>query len=363
VKLQDWKNAFVYTKSIDIRLKEDGKRVFELGLLCKSNNELTIALKCFEYCTKLGINGHDPNLSQSNYLEVKYLLLQQKNGSNIEWNTLIAELKAFENENGPSIETLPIAETLSQIYIERRNNPDSSVFLLEKYLENPQIQKKNLAQAKISLAKAYIANNEMWQSELLFAQVEKDYSEESLGQIAKYNRAELSFFRGDYDWSLMQLDVLKDATTQLISNDAMELALCITDNVASDSNYMPLQLYSKALLFFRQHRFDSALYYAEKVKSNYPGHSLTDEVLMLKAKIFEQQELFDKAADTYETISIAFAHDILVDNALFALANLYQYKLNNSEKAQISYKKIIENHSNSIFIVDARREFRKLRGF
>jgi tetratricopeptide (TPR) repeat protein len=161
----------------------------------------------------------------------------------------------------------------------------------------------------------------------------------------------------------MQLDVLKDATTQLISNDAMELALCITDNVASDSNYMPLQLYSKALLFFRQHRFDSALYYAEKVKSNYPGHSLTDEVLMLKAKIFEQQELFDKAADTYETISIAFAHDILVDNALFALANLYQYKLNNSEKAQISYKKIIENHSNSIFIVDARREFRKLRGF
>ena len=363
VKLQDWKNAFVYTKSIDIRLKEDGKRVFELGLLCKSNNELAIALKCFEYCTKLGINGHDPNLSQSNYLEVKYLLLQQKNGSNIEWNTLIAELKAFENENGPSIETLPIAETLSQIYIERRNNPDSSVFLLEKYLENPQIQKKNLAQAKISLAKAYIANNEMWQSELLFAQVEKDYSEESLGQIAKYNRAELSFFRGDYDWSLMQLDVLKDATTQLISNDAMELALCITDNVASDSNYMPLQLYSKALLFFRQHRFDSALYYAEKVKSNYPGHSLTDEVLMLKAKIFEQQELFDKAVDTYETISIAFAHDILVDNALFALANLYQYKLNNSEKAQISYKKIIENHSNSIFIVDARREFRKLRGF
>lgn len=363
VKLQDWKNAFVYTKSIDLRLKEDGKRVFELGLLCKSNNELNIALKCFEYCSKLGMNGHDPNLTQSNYLGVKYMLLQQKNASNIEWNNLIAELKAFETENGPSIETLPIAETLSQIYIERKNNPDSAVILLERYIENPQIQKKNLAQAKIALAKAHIANNEMWQSELLLAQVEKDYSEESLGQIAKYNRAELSFFRGDYDWALMQLDVLKDATTQLISNDAMELALCITDNVASDSNYMPLQLYSKALLFFRQHRFDSSLFYAEKVKTNYPGHSLTDEVLLLKAKIFEQQESFDKAADTYETISIAFAHDILADNALFALANLYQYKLTLPEKAQNTYKKIIENHSNSIFIVDARREFRKLRGF
>ena len=33
IKLQDWKNAFVYTKSIDIRLKEDGKRVFELSVV------------------------------------------------------------------------------------------------------------------------------------------------------------------------------------------------------------------------------------------------------------------------------------------------------------------------------------------
>lgn len=57
VKLQDWKNAFVFTKSIDIRLKEDGKRVYDLGLVCKSNNELNIALKCFEYCLKKGENS------------------------------------------------------------------------------------------------------------------------------------------------------------------------------------------------------------------------------------------------------------------------------------------------------------------
>lgn len=362
VKLQDWKNAFIYTKSIDIRLKEDGKRVYELGLMCKSNNELHVALKCFEYCLKKGENSFDETESFSKYLEVKYLIFSQQNTQEKDWNNLILELKQFESRNGPSVATLPIAETLSQIYIER-NFPDSAVILLENYLNNSQIQKKNLAQAKISLAKAHIANSEMWKSELLFAQVEKDFSEEALGQTAKFNRAELSFFRGDYDWAAMQLDVLKDATTQLISNEAMELALCITDNVASDSNYLPLQIYSKALLFYRQHRFDSAIFYANKVKTDFPGHSLSDEVLLLKAKIFEQQKQFEKAADTYETLAIAFEHDILTDNALFALGNLYQYKLNNPEKALKAYQKIIDQFSNSIFIVDARREFRKLRGF
>jgi tetratricopeptide (TPR) repeat protein len=299
----------------------------------------------------------------SYYLSTKYQILSKSNPSPEEWNQLLLELTKFETENGPSSETLPIAQNLANIYIQRKNNPTEAVSMLQKYVGNTTLDKKVLANAKISLAKAEIANNEMWKSELLLAQVEKDFSEEALGQQAKFYRSELSFFRGDYDWASMQLDVLKDATTQLISNDAMELALCITDNVGADSNYTPLQLYSKALLFQTQIRFDSAIFYAEKIRNDFQGHSLTDEILLLKARIYESQENYQKAVDTYETLAIAFSHDILADNALFALGNLYQYKLKNSEKAIQTYKKIIENHSNSIFITEARKEFRKLRGF
>lgn len=363
IKMQDWNNAFIYTKTIDIKLGEDGRRLFDLGTLCLSNNELEIALKCFEYCVKLGQNSHDPNLVNSFYLNTKYQILNKSNATNQDWNILISELTQFELENGPTAETLPIAQTLSDIYIHRNNAPEKSVSMLQKYVNNSTLEKKILANAKISLAKAQIANNEMWKSELLLAQVEKDFSEEALGQQAKFYRAELSFFRGDYDWAVMQLDILKDATTQLISNDAMELALCITDNIGTDSNYTPLQLYSKALLFQRQNRFDSAFFYADKVRNDFQGHSLTDEVLLLKAKMFEYQSNYEKAADLYETLSIAFSHDILADNALIALANIYQNKLNKPEKALESYKKIIENYSNSIYITEARKEFRKLRGF
>jgi tetratricopeptide (TPR) repeat protein len=363
IKQQDWKNAFIFTKAIDSKLNEDGKRLFDLGILCTSNNELEIALKCFDYCVKLAQNSHDPNLVMSYYLNTKFQILTKSVTSPEEWNQLIIELTKFESENGPSSETLPIAQNLANIYIQRKNNPTEAVSMLQKYVNNTSLDKKVLANAKISLAKAEIANNEMWKSELLLAQVEKDFSEEALGQQAKFYRAELSFFRGDYDWASMQLDVLKDATTQLISNDAMELALCITDNVGTDSNYTPLQLYSKALLFQRQNRFDSAIFYVQKIRNDFQGHSLTDEILLLKARIYESQENYEKAVDTYETLAVAFSHDILADNALIALANLYQYKMKNSDKAIQNYKKIIENHSNSIFITEARKEYRKLRGF
>ena len=149
-----------------------------------------------------------------------------------------------------------------------------------------------------------------------------------MGQKAKFKRAELSFYRGDYEWANMQLDVLKGATSQLISNDAMELSLCITDNLGIDSNYSALNLYSKARLYFRQQRFDSALRYAEKVVLDYPSHSLGDEVLLLKAKISEAQNNYQRAADLYQTLAESYPQDILADNALFARARLLQYKLN-----------------------------------
>ncbi len=49
VKQGNWQAAFLYTRSIDKRLKENGERVFELGELCQSIGEFSLALQCFQY--------------------------------------------------------------------------------------------------------------------------------------------------------------------------------------------------------------------------------------------------------------------------------------------------------------------------
>ena len=186
-------------------------------------------------------------------------------------------MRDFEKNYGPQEATLNNALKLSQLLVRydsiftkadapksvnatteksTKNSYQEAEELLRKYLnEGSYMKKTSLAKVKLALGDVLVAAGDVWTSELLFAQVEKDFKEEETGQFAKFKRAELSFYRGDFDWASMQLDVLKSATTQLISNDAMELALVIIDNLGIDSNYQALQWYGKALLFEKQHQY------------------------------------------------------------------------------------------------------------
>ncbi len=363
IALQDWQKAFVFTRSLDKRMKEDGHRMFELGFLCKTNLDLTTALECFDYVLEKGSAAYNYQIAQSQWFEIKYeLLLKSDSIRSINFKNYTSLLDSFVHREGPSNYTLQPTIILSEIYI-RDNKINSGIAVLELHAYSPYLNKNIRAQSKIALADALITTGDVYTSELLLAQVEKEFQDDPLGQEAKFKRAELSFYRGDYEWANMQLDVLKGATTQLISNDAMELSLCITDNLGIDSNYTALEMYSKARLFFRQQWYDSSLFYARQLNIDFPGHSLGDEVLMLRAQIEEKTENYSEAANLYQALAETYPNDILADNALFKLAKILQYKLNDKKKAQESYKKLIEDHTNSIFIGEARIEYRKLRGF
>jgi len=363
INLQDWEKAFIYARSLDKRLKEDGRRVYDVGILCFSNQAFITAEKCFSYCVGLGENGNDFSRSQTFLLQSRYNRLKQQSNDSQDWILLMLDCKKFISENGPVNDALPVAEILSEIYIQRLNNSDSAISVLEPFVDSKFLQKTTLAKAKIALADVLTISGDVWQSELLLAQVEKSFTEDNLGQTAKFKRAELSFYRGDYEWANMQLDVLKGATSRVISNDAMELSLCITDNLGVDSNYTAMNYFSKAKLFQKMMLFDSSLYYANLITVQFPSHSLGDDVLYLKAKIAETMGDFERAKDLYNTLIGTYPNDILVDNAYYFLAQIYQFKLNNPEKAKEAYQNLIEKHTNSIFIVDSRNQFRKLRGF
>jgi len=300
---------------------------------------------------------------KSNYLQTEFELLRLNYKDSVNWQNFNNILIQYIREYGISNSSFKIAELSAFIYLQNLNRTDSAIILLETYVEAEYLNKRTIANAKIALANTLLVGGDVWKSELLFAQVEKEFKDDILGQKAKFSRAELSFYRGNYEWANMQLDVLKDATTQLISNDAMELSLCITDNLGIDSNYLALDYYAKSTLFQKQLLFDSALFYLEKLATEFPGHSLGDELLFSKAKIAEKKGDVKRSIELYKIIIDAYSNDILADNAIYELAQIYQYKEKNIGLALEMYKKIIENHSNSIYIVDARKEFRKLRGF
>jgi tetratricopeptide (TPR) repeat protein len=89
---------------------------------------------------------------------------------------------------------------------------------------------------------------------------------------------------------------------------------------------------------------------------------LSDDILLQKAVIREKQYRFAEAVELYNTLVVAFGHDILADNGWYRLGLLYEYKLKDIENARKAYEKIILEFPGSFFMPDARARFRKLRG-
>jgi len=84
--------------------------------------------------------------------------------------------------------------------------------------------------------------------------------------------------------------------------------------------------------------------------------------LFKQATLFAKTNQFEKAIKNYNQIITLDKEGIFVDDSIYQIAEIYLSKLNNTERASEYYQKIIFEHPSSIYLVDARKKYRKLRG-
>jgi outer membrane protein assembly factor BamD (BamD/ComL family) len=88
---------------------------------------------------------------------------------------------------------------------------------------------------------------------------------------------------------------------------------------------------------------------------------LVDDVDFRKAGIFQSQGKYADAAVLYESVVKNYSWDMLADDALFQQALLYENKLNRKPEAMELFKKMLTDYPGSVYVVDARTEYRKLQ--
>lgn len=81
-----------------------------------------------------------------------------------------------------------------------------------------------------------------------------------------------------------------------------------------------------------------------------------------KGKLAEQEHQWEKAIDLYENLLSNYKESILLDDAQYRIAIIYDEKLNNNEKAKAAFEQLILNFSSSLYVVESRKRFRNLRG-
>jgi TolA-binding protein len=203
---------------------------------------------------------------------------------------------------------------------------------------------------------------DIWEASLRYSQVEKSFKYDAIGQEAKFRVARISYYTGDFKWAQAQLDVLKGATSKLIANDALELSLTISDALAIDTNTAPLLIYARADLLAFQNKDDLAKTTLDSINKLYPNHALADDILFKKAQLEMKHGRLNEAAALYDTIINTYSEDILADDALFKLADLNEYHFKNKDKAKELYQQLLEKYPASLYVVEARKRFRRLRG-
>jgi TolA-binding protein len=219
-----------------------------------------------------------------------------------------------------------------------------------------------LAACKLDLGDIYLLNNQPWDASLLYSQVEKDNTGTTIAQDAALRNAKLAYYTADFNWARRQLDILKAATTQLIANDALNLSLLITDNLNADSSGNALKIYSRADLLIFAEQPAKAILTLDSIDKIYPGNALEADILMAKARIMIQQKDFTNAVAVLKEIVDKHSFDLWADDAVFMLGDIYETKLNDANQAKTYYQKIITDYPGSLWINDARKRFRLLRG-
>ncbi|MFN6040195.1 MAG: tetratricopeptide repeat protein, partial [Bacteroidota bacterium] len=359
---KDFEGAFTQTKALDKRLKENGRRFYELGVAAASEYNYDVAQRCFDYV----IEKKNPEYYDQAFVESVNVIYDKitraytytpQDLNNLE-QRLITTIQKYSEINV----TYPLVRKLAKLQANYLNKDTAAIRLLADAITNPSLAKSKQAELKLDLGDIMIQKGDIWEASLLYSQVDKAFKHEPIGQEAKFRNAKVSYYAGDFKWSKAQLDILKGATSKLISNDAMDLSLVISDAIGIDTNAVPLQWFSSAELLIRQNKFNQAISRMDSINMIWKDHSLTDDILMKKAEIYKKSGKFKDAADLYQRVVNEYGSEIFGDDALFMLAELYELKLTDIEKAKENYQKILLDFPGSIFTTDARKRFRKLRG-
>ncbi len=351
----DFSKALTLEKAMFRRGGGSLQGVIDVGLWAKTAKRYKVTSEALKFVV---LNAQDFFLK----IEAKrqWLVLETEHLPNPDLGRIQSDYENLLETYGITNETTETLLSYAQFLAFNTDQKNDAVNRLKSALE-ANLSSFSSSKIKLKLADILGSQRQFNRALIYYTQVHTALKNSTLAQEARFKAAKTSFYKGDFDWAETQLNVLKSSTSQLIANDALDLLLLITDHKFGDSLQSPLTMYAKADFLKFQNKKKEALSALDALVKTHPTHAIVDQALMLQASIFESVNDFEQAEKNYLTIEKTFSDEILIDDAYFALAELYRNHLKLNQKALNYYEKIIFNHQDSIHFVESKKQYRKLR--
>ncbi len=369
-----WKELFTWLQSgkgdkseqlkdiikLDVEQGQDGKMVYNWAAEQYQKGEWEHALQGLDYLGTLPLqNPLRPSALQAR-LDIRQKKLEQtfpveaENVTKIlgEYHTFFTEYPDLKN--GKAI--LGYAKTLA-LYADQ---PQAAIDTLRACINLPYIPGEVKGEAQLDMGDYQILLGNVWQAALLYSQVDKSFKEDMLGEEARFRNAKLSYYRGDFEYAQGQLSVLKASTTELIANDALYLSVLITENTPEDKNFEALGRFAKADLLQFQHKYAEADQLLDSLAKAYPDNDLQDDIHLQRAGIAMKMQDYNKAVAQLKIIQDKYGDDVLADDACMRLAEIFEQRYKDKERAKAEYENLIIKYPGSSFVQQARARFEAL---
>jgi tetratricopeptide (TPR) repeat protein len=359
---KDFDQALNQALALSRRQNDDGTSIYELCQTLVANEAYEAAIRGYEYVISKGKNRPLYVPAKIELINTKNLLVTAGKYSQADLLDLEKDYNDLLAEFGKTSSTVFAMQRLAHLEAFKLHNLPVAQKLLEEAINITNVRPGILASCKLDLGDIYLLTGQKWEATLAYQQVETANRNADIGEEAKFRDAKLAYYTGDFTWAKGQLDVLKAATSELIANDALNLSLLISDNLQQDTAGNALKMYARADLQIFAEQPEKAVVILDSIDVKYPNNSLNDDILMAKARILIQQKNYADAVAPLKKIVDEHPYDLWADDAVFMLGDLYENRLNNKELAKAYYQKIITDYPGSLWINEARKRFRILRG-
>jgi len=357
VQQKQYRRAFAQERAI-YRQTEDGiPQILDLASIAAENKDYETAEEAYNFVLENAAIISFKIKANQELLNVKKINANSKQNDaiNKKYLALFEEFKVDP-------QSLPLYLDYAHFLGFKQNRKKEAISFL-KPLAKKKFSAIDITKIYILMGDILVLDSKFNQALIYYTKAQKKVRNHYLAQEASFKIAKTSYYKGDFDWANTQLNVLKESTTQLIANDAMNLSLRIYDNTKdeSDEGDEALKLFAKAeLLEFQEHN-DEAITIYTTIITNYQGLSVEDDAYYKQALLFIKKGQLQKAIANFKKLVQFFPLSLLVDDTYFKLGRLYEH-LENIEEAKKAYEKIIFNHADSIHFVEARKAYRRLRG-
>ena len=356
VQQKEFGKAFIQEKAIYKRNPESLSNIVNLAQISIEEDEKETAKEILAFILE---NSKDTDLQ----MQAHYFLTEMKiNDPAIkDYSEIEKDLVSLLNQYGITPYSIKLQILKAHFNTFQMKNPTQGKAILKTALELP-INEYQKADVKMELADIFLFEEKFNQASLYYSQIEEDLKNDVVGHEATLKSAKTSYFKGDFVWALKQFKELKTVSSQLIANDALEYFLLINDNTVADSTQTALKQFARGDYLIYQNKPQEALLQFQDILKNFKGKEIESVTIYRLGKIYEKIGDYQSALSQYQKIIDQHSEGIYIDEALFFTAEIYNKKLIDIEKAKSFYEKLVFHHQDSIYFVDARKKYRELRG-